>query len=86
VTVTTVRPTRAPCAARCGKLGVPTPAKPCDFCEGEGWWPDGKPCPDGMHRWVGKQMGGPPDDAVSAEWVEVCDVCGAENPGSGVIR
>ena len=36
------------------------------------------------HVWTGQQMGGPPDVADSYEWVEYCEKCGLENPGSWV--
>ncbi len=42
---------------------------------------DEGPCPDGQHKWVGRQTGGSPDMAESYEWVEYCDVCGVENHG-----
>jgi hypothetical protein len=37
------------------------------------------------HVWVGRQMGGSPDTAEAYEWIEYCDLCGMENPGSGVF-
>lgn len=49
----------------------------CDFCDGTGIWPDGKPCPPGMHVWKGQQRGGPLDVAESAEWVVYCEICGS---------
>lgn len=33
------------------------------------------PC---THKWIGKQLGGHPADAESAEWICYCDVCGIE--------
>lgn len=39
-------------------------------------------CCLGRHRWKAKQMGGPPDDAISAEWVSICADCGVEDQGS----
>ncbi len=53
----------------------------CEFPREEGA-EDEQPCKPGEHKWTGKQMGGPPDAAESYEWVEYCDVCGVENPGS----
>jgi hypothetical protein len=53
-----------------GRHGHEKPSVPAD---------DEGPCPDGQHRWVGKQMGGSPDMAESYEWVEYCDICGVEN-------
>lgn len=30
------------------------------------------------HKWKGQRMGGPPDDAMSMEWVVYCEKCGEE--------
>jgi hypothetical protein len=40
-----------------------------------------RPCHDGQHHWVGRQMGGPPNALGSYEWVKYCDVCGIERTG-----
>lgn len=36
------------------------------------------PCCVGKHDWAGQRLGGPPDEAASAEWVRYCRDCGAE--------
>lgn len=51
----------------------------CVYCDGTGWWPDGKPCPDGFHTWIKEPRG---DDPImrpaEADMIEVCDACGIE--------
>jgi len=42
---------------------------------------DDGPCPEGEHRWVERRVGGPPDEAYSAERVRYCERCGTEDAG-----
>lgn len=74
---------------KCGGAGGPrtgrAPARyedVCDFCDGAGLWPEGRPCPLGQHdyRWFTQ----PGTAWEPAEHLKICARCGAEYPGSDV--